>query len=179
MLKYLSYNIYSFGQKAIFLLGSQTLLTTPVAMYIESGDVCIMSAKSRLAYHAVPRIINENNSCSYLLDRYLCDCGNIISNFDHPCCEYCRLDNRHTFKNPSNNNFITKDQLMESSSSVTETTKSKVINSIQKFSYSNQDDMQTLWMSFHDYLLGGRINMNVRQVLQTNGTFPLKVSSVS
>ncbi|XP_052849495.1 nucleic acid dioxygenase ALKBH1 isoform X1 [Drosophila gunungcola] len=47
----------SFGQTAIFLIGGTTLEEKPSAIYLQSGDVLIMSEASRLCYHAVPRII--------------------------------------------------------------------------------------------------------------------------
>ncbi|EDV24854.1 uncharacterized protein TRIADDRAFT_24904, partial [Trichoplax adhaerens] len=113
----------SFGQKAIFLLGGRTTSVTPVAMYIESGDICIMSGESRLAYHAVPRIIlEERNSCSNLQDN---NYTSPVLSLNHDC-----------------------------------------------------NSLQTLWTSFNNYLLGGRINMNVRQVLPVNGKFPIKVASL-
>ncbi|XP_062253414.1 nucleic acid dioxygenase ALKBH1 [Platichthys flesus] len=48
---------FSFGQSAIFLLGGTCRHDPPIAMYMHSGDVMVMSGKSRLLYHAVPRII--------------------------------------------------------------------------------------------------------------------------
>ncbi|KAJ7374404.1 Nucleic acid dioxygenase alkbh1 [Desmophyllum pertusum] len=47
----------SFGQSAIFLLGGKTREQAPLAMYLRSGDIMIMAVNSRLAYHAVPRIL--------------------------------------------------------------------------------------------------------------------------
>ncbi|XP_020614289.1 nucleic acid dioxygenase ALKBH1-like [Orbicella faveolata] len=47
----------SFGQSAIFLLGGKTRDQVPLAMYLRSGDIMIMAGDSRLAYHAVPRIL--------------------------------------------------------------------------------------------------------------------------
>ncbi|KAK3779683.1 hypothetical protein RRG08_013639 [Elysia crispata] len=47
----------SFGQTAIFLLGGKTKSVEPVALYLRSGDICVMSGPSRLAYHAIPRIL--------------------------------------------------------------------------------------------------------------------------
>ena len=52
---------FSFGQTCIFLLGSQTLDDAPSAMFLRSGDIVIMSDETRLAYHAVPRILPEKN----------------------------------------------------------------------------------------------------------------------
>ncbi|RUS86083.1 hypothetical protein EGW08_006176 [Elysia chlorotica] len=47
----------SFGQTAIFLLGGQTKSIEPLALYLRSGDICVMSGPSRLAFHAIPRIL--------------------------------------------------------------------------------------------------------------------------
>lgn len=48
---------FSFGQKAIFLLGGQSKEEKPSAMFLKSGDVVVMSRDSRLCYHAVPRVM--------------------------------------------------------------------------------------------------------------------------
>jgi len=58
----------SFGQSAIFLLGGETRDVQPIAVYLHSGDVAIMAGPSRLAYHAVPRVIQ----CG--LKPWLADC---------------------------------------------------------------------------------------------------------
>lgn len=52
---------YSFGQDAIFLLGGKTKAMPPSAMYLRSGDICVMGGESRMAYHAVPRILAASN----------------------------------------------------------------------------------------------------------------------
>ena len=52
---------YSFGQSAIFLLGGQTKDETPTAMYLHSGDIILMGGPSRLAYHALPKILPCND----------------------------------------------------------------------------------------------------------------------
>ncbi|XP_077781432.1 nucleic acid dioxygenase ALKBH1 isoform X2 [Podarcis muralis] len=46
-----------FGQSSIFLLGGLKRDEAPVAMFMHSGDMMIMSGFSRLLYHAVPRIL--------------------------------------------------------------------------------------------------------------------------
>ncbi|CAK8679963.1 nucleic acid dioxygenase ALKBH1-like [Clavelina lepadiformis] len=63
----------SFGLPAIFLLGGQTKDTKPSAIMVRSGDVIVMSGPSRLAYHAVPRIIDDDVDCGSAdpLDVYL------------------------------------------------------------------------------------------------------------
>lgn len=63
-----SYNFFifyfflsSFGQTCIFLLGTQSLSDVPSAMFLRSGDIVVMSDETRLAYHAVPKIIPDND----------------------------------------------------------------------------------------------------------------------
>lgn len=48
----------SFGQSAIFLIGGATADVRPSAVFLRSGDICVMSRQSRLSYHAVPRILH-------------------------------------------------------------------------------------------------------------------------
>lgn len=50
-------NSFSFGQSAIFLMGGLTEDDPAVPLFIDSGDIIIMSKESRLCYHAVPKII--------------------------------------------------------------------------------------------------------------------------
>ena len=49
----------SFGQPAIFLIGGATKQTEPVPLLLQSGDLVVMSGPSRVAYHAVPRIVPQ------------------------------------------------------------------------------------------------------------------------
>ncbi|KAK0059839.1 alkylated DNA repair protein alkB 1 [Biomphalaria pfeifferi] len=55
----------SFGQTAVFLLGGKTKSVQPMAVYVRSGDICIMSGESRLAYHAVPKILSSSLPAIY------------------------------------------------------------------------------------------------------------------
>ncbi|XP_018787311.1 PREDICTED: DNA demethylase ALKBH1 [Bactrocera latifrons] len=52
---------FSFGQTAIFLIGGRTKEMSPLAVYLRSGDVLIMSGESRLCYHAVPRVMKARD----------------------------------------------------------------------------------------------------------------------
>lgn len=52
---------FSFGQTAIFLIGGRTKEMCPLAVYLRSGDVLIMSGESRLCYHAVPRVMKARD----------------------------------------------------------------------------------------------------------------------
>ena len=47
----------SLGQPAIFLIGGSSLATVPAAILLKSGDILLMERESRLAYHAVPKIL--------------------------------------------------------------------------------------------------------------------------
>jgi len=47
----------SFGLPAIFLIGGTTKATRPTAVYLPSGCAVLMSGPSRLAYHAVARVM--------------------------------------------------------------------------------------------------------------------------
>lgn len=47
----------SLGLPAIFLIGTASLDTIPAALLLKTGDVLVMEAEARLAYHAVPKII--------------------------------------------------------------------------------------------------------------------------
>ncbi|KHJ42244.1 putative alkylated DNA repair protein AlkB [Trichuris suis] len=49
----------SLGQPCVFLIGGSTKETEPTALVLRSGDVLVMSGPSRLAYHAVPRIVKD------------------------------------------------------------------------------------------------------------------------
>ncbi len=49
----------SIGNRAVFLLGGPHRSTPPVAMFVRSGDVCVMGGECRMAYHAIPRIITN------------------------------------------------------------------------------------------------------------------------
>ncbi|CDW56670.1 Alkylated DNA repair protein alkB-like protein 1 [Trichuris trichiura] len=49
----------SLGQACIFLIGGATKEIEPTALVLRSGDVLVMSGLSRLAYHAVPRIVKD------------------------------------------------------------------------------------------------------------------------
>lgn len=50
----------SFGQSAIFLIGGLEREDKVFPILLDSGDVLVMSADSRLCYHAVPRVFASN-----------------------------------------------------------------------------------------------------------------------
>jgi alkylated DNA repair protein alkB family protein 1 len=52
---------FSFGNSAVFLMGSKSLETEPTPILLESGDVIILSGESRRNFHSLPRVIG--NTC--------------------------------------------------------------------------------------------------------------------
>ncbi|XP_031136229.1 nucleic acid dioxygenase ALKBH1 [Sander lucioperca] len=85
---------FSFGQSAIFLLGGLRRQDPPIAMYMHSGDVMVMSGQSRLLYHAVPRIISapqgrtalEMEGCSLASPQQGCSVVEPVSEKDWAVC---------------------------------------------------------------------------------------------
>jgi len=51
----------SLGQPAIFLVGGESLSTTPYPYLLSTGDVLIMTKETRLCYHGVPRILEDDS----------------------------------------------------------------------------------------------------------------------
>lgn len=68
----------SFGQPAVFLLGGATKATKPVPLLLQSGDLVALTGPSRLAYHAVPRIIPQDNPTNCVKVRKIEDPCNLI-----------------------------------------------------------------------------------------------------
>ncbi|KAJ8308197.1 hypothetical protein KUTeg_013071, partial [Tegillarca granosa] len=75
----------SFGQDAIFLLGGETKATKPLAMFLHSGDICVMSGQSRLCYHAIPRILQADKS-------------RLAVTFDEDVTKFCNTNLQETDK---------------------------------------------------------------------------------
>ncbi|ORZ35214.1 hypothetical protein BCR44DRAFT_116524 [Catenaria anguillulae PL171] len=48
----------SLGAQGVFLIGGPTRETRPIALRVRSGDVVVMSAGAREAFHGVPRILD-------------------------------------------------------------------------------------------------------------------------
>jgi alkylated DNA repair protein alkB family protein 1 len=50
---------FSFGLSCVFLMGGPTKDIKPHAIKLNSGDVLVMSGKSRICYHGVPRVLED------------------------------------------------------------------------------------------------------------------------
>ncbi|XP_067637724.1 nucleic acid dioxygenase ALKBH1-like [Eurosta solidaginis] len=78
----------SFGQTAIFLIGGKSKEEKPLAFYLRSGDVLVMSGISRLCYHAVPRVLKAREQPW----NALIPCMQSKTSLDIPSCKRPRLD---------------------------------------------------------------------------------------
>nr|XP_022920580.1 nucleic acid dioxygenase ALKBH1 [Onthophagus taurus] len=97
---------FSFGQTALFLIGGESIDVKPTALYLKSGDVIIMSKKSRLCYHGVPKILNCVNKSWNLNENF--DKDELIEDFIDKnvlnlCCDN---DKWERFNNYINNSRI-------------------------------------------------------------------------
>ena len=52
----------SIGLDAVFLFGTETREDKPLALYLQSGDVVIMSGPARKCFHGVPRVVADTLS---------------------------------------------------------------------------------------------------------------------
>jgi alkylated DNA repair protein alkB family protein 1 len=51
---------FSLGLSCIFLIGGETRDTEPLAVRLNSGDLCIMSEESRRCFHGVPKVMKNS-----------------------------------------------------------------------------------------------------------------------
>ncbi|KAH7670295.1 DNA oxidative demethylase protein [Dioscorea alata] len=75
----------SLGCKAIFLLGGKSREDSPIAMFLRSGDIVLMSGQARECFHGIPRIFTDDESAdvSALLSQF-------SSEEDHLILDYIR-----------------------------------------------------------------------------------------
>ncbi|GLV36041.1 AlkB [Carabus blaptoides fortunei] len=75
----------SLGQTAIFLIGGPTEDFPALPIFVESGDIIIMSKESRLCYHAVPKILP-----AFTKPWIECDNYNVTDNIDGDLYTKCQ-----------------------------------------------------------------------------------------
>ncbi len=143
----------SFGQPAIFLVGGVSKETKPIAMYVRSGDIAVMSGPSRLAYHAVPKILSS-------IDKSV------------PKCFHIQAENANCAATKSSHDQHVKCEVGRTCAekNVCGTGKNDKIDKINEEIHRTLHSME--WTDFDDYLRTSRINMNVRQVLKPGHKFP-------
>lgn len=73
------------------MLGGKTLLEKPVAIFLHSGDIVVMSKESRLCYHGVPRILLTDEQ-PWNAD-INCDYTNKLESLDESVISHCANNN--------------------------------------------------------------------------------------
>ncbi|XP_071962026.1 nucleic acid dioxygenase ALKBH1-like [Antedon mediterranea] len=190
----------SFGQTAVFLIGGPTKTTKPVAMFVNSGDVIVMSGSARLAYHAVPRIIPARSEL--MVESFTLpgkgDFADINTTFNADGKDSClppkakmaktsAEQNSIRFKNTSSITNVktegtvfpsekTKVRCEQPQEEITKSTQSLISCASKNITFNIHDEVRKLgtdisWQPFEDFLKTSRINMNVRQVLPEGKTF--------
>ena len=175
---------FSFGQSAIFLIGGHTKKEKPVALLLNSGDIVVMSAESRLAYHAVPKVIQSTHideipRClsieqfqQALQDRETCSknfcslCGNnLAESMPQRSNSQCSTEGevRRRKRTHSNVEGIMSDSKM--AALLTDEEKLQDSPSLSKgVSCNGCTWILQNWDDFKFYLTHSRININIRQV---------------
>ena len=144
----------SLGQSALFLVGGTSREDEPIAMFLRSGDVAVMMGPSRVAFHAVPRVLH----CE---PQYFQDCFSIVLPKEDRDDEAASVE---VGTNLSQHPTTTDEMGAE--------TLSKYILSAENMRLLQNQMRRTLtdlqendsWKPFEEYLLHNRINMNIRQV---------------
>lgn len=131
-------SLHSFGQSAVFLIGGPTKAFRPSAIYLHSGDIMVMSGPSRLAYHAVPKIV--------LVDEQ--PWNNTLNNDK----QFETQTNCKLMENAAEDNDIAASVKQKTSTAI------KIRNCCN---ISDEEDK----IEILNYMKNSRININVRQVL--------------
>ena len=147
----------SLGQTAIFLVGGATVDVVPSAVFLRSGDIVVLSAASRLAYHAIPKVVKPPQP-GWLpsglsdqpgsLPRGLPDESGSPPRGPPPACD-------------SRSDGDTCNPVDGSEQHLTE-----INRAIKQATRTQTPD------AYSDYLHRTRINVNIRQVLKPSQNFP-------
>ena len=184
---------FSFGSSCIFLIGGPTKETEPVPLFLHSGDICLMTGKARLSYHAVPRILpgkkqhlrscfygdGETNSETSVNQTEVDNKNDSFSAKDDSDVEDDPYSGGTNQKPPSIN--IVQSEMTGSDENVIVTPTVKGNNcSVKELGNLMQTVIEsTNWEPFDKYMEKSRINVNVRQVLKQGlslGVCPEKIT---
>ena len=161
---------FSFGQPAIFLLGGTSKSQRPHAMYLHSGDIVIMMKESRLAYHAVPRIVSAKHGLPEALrvedadgkEQYYDEKkDDTDENASQDCYGVAKPSTNEDNSAVGDKNDQSTDELER------DPTQEKIVNQRIKSRMREMDITD-----YVDYMKTCRLNMNVRQVLCAGEAFP-------
>ena len=166
------------------------MATVPVAVYLRSGDITVLSGDSRLACHAVPRILPQH------CNTFRASCFDPPDQLDSTQqAGSCPGDSDHQRKalpeaynsfvcNSSSDDRTRDNQSMRSGQDLSDILPTDVASQDscddhllkETANRTNADVIQTLqdptWDPLGEYIAVNRINMNVRQVLKCGQTFP-------
>lgn len=129
----------SFGLPCVFMIGGSTKAQEPESIYLRDGDVIIMSGKSRMSYHAVPKILPLDFFTQKLngkLQKAVVTCG---------------------VKRPGE--FYKTEETKRKKSGAEQACSSKLNAKL----FSDLED-PLFWEPFDAYITNNRINLNVRQM---------------
>lgn len=169
---------FSFGQSCIFLIGGPTKDTEPVPIFLNSGDICLMTEAARLSYHAVPRILPGKQEylqqCfygnSYDTAQDQTENNDDIEGIHHDSTKYIDFDSEdHYNENPPFVNLVQPEHCQTCDSEntvVTPTAKGDNCSIVELSSLMNSVISDSVWRPFQMYVDVSRINVNVRQVLK-------------
>ncbi|XP_045167903.2 nucleic acid dioxygenase ALKBH1-like isoform X2 [Mercenaria mercenaria] len=197
---------FSFGQSCIFLIGGPTKETEPVPLFLHSGDICLMTGKARLSYHAVPRILpgkkERLNLCFYGDSK-----RNGVSSGDHMKPDdtdkehQAELDRKNDQFSQGEDSEMEDDpygggidqkppsiNIIQSEMTKSSLDENVIVTPTVKGSNCSVNELadlmdsvieKTKWEPFHLYMERSRINVNVRQVLKDGlslGMSPEKIT---
>ena len=180
------------GQTAIFLVGGVTREEEPVAMYLRSGDIVVMMGPSRLAYHAIPRILSRDQElvrkCFKLEKTNDTDQGEtencdeaIVPSDSRDISVATNIQDKQTLEQCCCNELLLECEQVGKSESdnspgVCSKQRNKKLSNVDDVNKHIRETMQHLsddiWEPFNEYLNTNRINMNIRQVLRPGEGFP-------
>ncbi|KAL4238865.1 Nucleic acid dioxygenase alkbh1 [Mactra antiquata] len=178
---------FSFGQSCIFLIGGPTKATEPIPLFLNSGDICLMTGHARLSYHAVPRILPgqpkhlshcfygdelggencgeesktcDNNEVSTEINYSEGDSGTDVAEDIDP------YSDTRSHKPPMINVIKSDESVSEETIIVTPTVQGNKCTVEELEVLMNDVIENTDWTPFDKYLSKSRVNVNVRQVLK-------------
>ncbi len=147
----------------MFLVGGTTKATAPVAMYLCSGDITVMSGPSRLAYHAIPRVLpyddGELPQCLEA-DTVKASGEQQIKENDCQACSALSLES-----DTSTERQVATDRL--ACPCGRHSCDACMLNQAIAMTVQSLN-----WKQYAEYIQTHRINLNVRQVLEPGQTLP-------
>ncbi len=158
----------------MFLIGGHTRQERPLAMLLNSGDIIVMSKESRLAYHAVPKVVQSTdpNGIPVCLSQSVFEAAIQDSEHDTLACALCGRSLNEPPHVVSSLKLTERKRSFDQSSAVSS---NKVVAMTTEQCSSRPHPLPITscegctwilknWDNFEFYLTHSRININIRQV---------------